>query len=121
MATILVIDDDVSICAVFKEILERRGFSVLIAADGIQGLAAFYRYRPDVVITDILMPGKEGIEVIIEMHRTNPCTKIIAISGGGRVGAPEFLDIAKKFGACETLAKPIGAEKLVQGVERCLQ
>jgi len=52
---------------------------------------------------------------------SNPCAKIIAITGGGRVGAPAFLDIAKKFGACETLAKPVGAEKLVQRVKRCLQ
>ena len=111
---ILVIDDDPIVRHTIQAILEEAGHSVTCAEDGRRGLAAFRRNRPDVVVTDIIMPEKEGIETILELRRIWPEGRIIAISGGGRTEQKDgFLRVAIGCGADAVLAKPFEPEELV--------
>jgi DNA-binding response OmpR family regulator len=120
MAKILVIDDDEAVCEVLELILSRHGHTVLRAANGEQGLDLFYNEEFDLVITDILMPEKEGVETIREMRQADPDVRIIAISGGGSLRAEEYLVFAKKFGADATLVKPIDRAVLLTTVDSVL-
>jgi DNA-binding response OmpR family regulator len=118
---LLVIDDDQVVRHALKQILEKAGYDVTCAADGEQGLAAFRQRRPDLVITDIIMPETEGIEAIIEMRATTPHVPILAISGGGRIDKIDFLRIAKELGATDTMAKPFDADEFLVKVRACLK
>jgi DNA-binding response OmpR family regulator len=117
---VLVIDDDAKITRVLDLKLRKAGYQVIVAANGEAGLNLFKAQQPDMVITDILMPGKEGLETIMELRRDFPEVKIIAISGGGRVGAGECLDLAKKFGAQHTFSKPFTGNEILQAVRELL-
>lgn len=92
--------------------LTAMGHTVEEARDGEQGIAQYEREPADVVLTDLIMPEKEGIETIMELKRKHPNVKIIAMSGGGRVTAADYLQLAKKLGAIRTLAKPFTNEAL---------
>lgn len=118
---ILIIDDDDLVRATVRDILEEAGFAVLDAPDGRQGLEVFERNPVDAVITDILMPEKEGIETILEMRRIRVDVPIIAISGGGATGDLQFLQFAGRLGADRILPKPIDPAQLVQAVRQVLQ
>ncbi len=112
MPHILIIDDDPSVREVLRHGLERSGHQVTEARDGKTGLKA-HRVAPvDLVITDLIMPGMEGLETIMEFKRLYPGLKIIAISGGGTGKAGDYLEMASKFGAHRTVAKPFSVEKL---------
>jgi DNA-binding NtrC family response regulator len=121
MAKILVIDDDVIVRETIIQILEDRGYQVVSAEDGKHGVASFRSEKPDLVITDIIMPEKEGIQTITEIRREKPDAKVIAISGGGRIGNTDFLKIAQKLGASEVIAKPFDPDDFLNRVGRCLQ
>jgi CheY-like chemotaxis protein len=116
MALILVIDDRATMRDLVRRMLERAGHVVLDAEDGDAGLAAFERCRPDLVITDLIMPKKEGIETIRHIKRSRPGTKVIAMSGGDDVN----LHAARRLGADATLAKPFEAVALLDVVTRLL-
>jgi DNA-binding response OmpR family regulator len=118
--TILVIDDEELIRLQIRNALEMEGFTVYEAANGNEGLTRIALSVPDVVITDILMPDKEGIETILELRRLHPTVRIIAISGGGRTGNKDFLRTAKHLGADRTLAKPFGLAELLRLVREVL-
>jgi CheY-like chemotaxis protein len=120
MAKILVIDDDLLVRNTISKILRNGGFEVTLAEDGVRGLASFRRDRPDLIITDIIMPEKEGIETILEIRKEHPAAKIIAVSGGGRVGNADFLAMAKSLGAVAVIAKPFRSEELIDHVRACL-
>ncbi len=120
MATILVIDDDAAMRRLILRVLATRGHALLEAENGEQGLKLLEDQTPDLIITDILMPGKEGIETIREVRERSPDTKIIAISGGGGSHDMMFLDIAKTFGAQASLAKPFRPDELIEVVDRVL-
>ncbi len=120
LARILVIDDEAQVRAFLRSTLEASGHDVAEAADGDAGLQSFATRPADLVITDIVMPKKEGIKTIRTLREHNPALKIIAISGAGRVGDYDFLDIASKFGAARTLAKPFGDRQLVHTVQDIL-
>jgi CheY-like chemotaxis protein len=113
---ILLIDDDALVRQSLTIVLEYAGYEVRCAADGRQGLAAFRERRPDLVISDIVMPEKEGIETIMELRMLSRDCPIIAISGGGRFGRADFLTVAKALGANATLSKPFEAEDLLRMV-----
>jgi len=119
-ANILVIDDDAIVRRTLQEILESEGYQVTCAENGRYGLAAFERRRPDLVITDIIMPDQEGIETIVHLRKVWPEGPIIAISGGGRIGNVDFLQMAERIGADAILAKPFEPEELLSHVARCL-
>ena len=120
MARILIIDDDDAHREMMRDMLEESGFDVLDAENGARGIAVLEAEPVDLVITDILMPEKEGIETIREIRKGYPDVKVIAASGGGRVGNVEFLDLAKKLGAHEVLQKPILMGPLIQMVRALL-
>jgi len=107
MAKILVFDDEPSILLMIKKMLEKEGHEVDIALNGREGIELFEKNKPDLLITDILMPEKEGLETILELRRKYPELKIIAISGGGRIGPDGYLPSAKLFGADLVFQKPL--------------
>ena len=116
MARILVIDDDDAIRLSLKLALEDADHLVEEAADGEEGMTRFRASPADVVITDIFMPEKEGLETIDEIKRDYPQTKIIAISGGGSIGPEDYLEIAERVGADCSLSKPFDVQLLVATV-----
>ena len=120
MARVLVIDDEQLARFTVREILETAGHDVVEAKNGGQGLAYQNADSFDIVVTDIIMPEKEGVETIIEMKRDFPDLPIIAISGGGRTRNLDFLEIAKQYGADSVLAKPFSEEELLSAVDACL-
>ncbi len=117
---ILIIDDDHHILLMVKKMLERAGFEVDLASNGEEGLKLFKKLSVDLVITDIIMPEKEGLETIREMKKLRPDLKIIAMSGGGKVSSKNYLDTAKIFGATRILAKPFTQKQMVSAVRELL-
>jgi DNA-binding response OmpR family regulator len=120
MAHVLVIDDDDHVRSLVRRILEAAGYCVTEAADGQQGLEAFLAEPPDVVITDIFMPKREGLETIMALRREDRSVRIIAVSGGGERGALEHLQTADKLGAMRTLCKPFHRVDLLAAVEEAI-
>ena len=120
MARILVIDDDATVRLSVKLALEDADHAVQAAADGREGTVLFRKSPADLVITDIFMPEKEGLETIDEIKRLRPQTKIIAISGGGRMAPDDYLMIAKSLGADRSLQKPFDIQHLVEVVAELL-
>jgi len=116
MARILIIDDDAQLLDMLRQTLERDGYEVVGASDGKAGLIRYRENPTDLIITDLIMPEKEGIETIIEIRRDFPDVKIIAISGGGRVDPGQYLSIAKSFGVQYTFAKPVERKELLKAV-----
>lgn len=120
MARILIIDDEPVIIQMLQRFLERNGFEVTAASDGAAGLDLQRRTPSDLVITDILMPGKEGFETIRELRRMSPTIKIVAISGGGRNEPQTYLRFATTFGADRAFAKPLDLGQLLTAVTELL-
>ncbi|HEY3917559.1 MAG TPA: response regulator [Stellaceae bacterium] len=117
---ILIIDDEPMVRHMIARILDRAGYQTVSAANGSQGLACFRRDHPALVITDIIMPEREGIGTIRQILRERPGTPIIAISGGTITGAADFLAMARELGATEALRKPFEPADLLDHVTRCL-
>lgn len=120
MKRILVIEDDDSVRKLIRRILEGAGYTVLEAPDGVQGVQVYREQHPDLVLTDIFMPGKEGLETILELGLLDPEVRIIAVSGGGNMGILNPLPMAAKLGALRTLSKPFSGKELVDLVEEIL-
>lgn len=120
MARILIIDDEPYIRAVLRLTLGQVGHAVAEAADGVKGLALLYGSSFDLVITDIVMPEKEGIEVLMELRKRRDPVPVIAISGGGRASGMDYLDTAKLLGARKVLTKPFNTEALLSAVNEVL-
>jgi DNA-binding response OmpR family regulator len=120
MAQILVIDDDADLRDVIMRILKDAGHSVVTAPDGEAGLRAFHEHRFDMVVTDIVMPKREGLEVIREMRQTRADLKILAVSGAGILSRADYLPYAERLGADRVLAKPFMPQELVGAVKELL-
>jgi len=120
MNSVLVIDDDPVVCAVMERVLEGEGYSVTSAGDAQTGISRFGEINPDLVIVDILMPGKEGMATILELREANPEARILAMTGGGNFAAGDVLRIAELLGADNSLKKPFEPATLVATVRRCL-
>jgi DNA-binding response OmpR family regulator len=121
MASLLVIDDEPGLRTFIKEIFQEAGHTVVDAANGTLGFARFKEGSFDLVITDLILPDKEGNEMIAEMRQLRPAQKIIAISGGGPTRSPEFLAVAEELGANEILPKPFSMQDLRRAVAACLE
>jgi DNA-binding response OmpR family regulator len=120
MPRILVVDDEPRIRELFRLFLEREGYQVEAAADGEEGLKLFREDPADLVVTDLIMPRKEGMETIIELRRDFPEAKIIAISGGGRATPESYLKTAQTLGAQRVLMKPFNRDELLEAVAEVL-
>jgi DNA-binding NtrC family response regulator len=120
MTRILLVDDDDLSRGAIHRMLERAGFTVFSTGHGSQAIIRYKTDPTDVVITDLIMPETDGLEIIQELRKIDPAVRILAISGGGRVDAEEYLSVARKFGALEVLPKPFTGQELKQAVERTL-
>ncbi|MEW6304417.1 MAG: response regulator [Verrucomicrobiota bacterium] len=120
MATILVIDDDEQVRFLVQTMLRRAGHEVSLASNGNEGLAAYRANPTALVITDLIMPEKEGLETIQELKQAYPACKIIAMSGGMRQGTLDFLPVAKRLGADYVLPKPFNRSELLAAVAEVL-
>jgi CheY-like chemotaxis protein len=118
MPTILVIDDSADMRELLDRMLRRAGFDVVSAANGRMGLALFKSARPELVITDILMPEMEGIETLRALKQEDPRVRIIAISGVDMT--VDYLRMATWLGAAEALQKPVERACLIETVQRVL-
>jgi len=117
---ILVIDDDPAIRRMIEIVLIAAGYGVMCAPDGEEGIRLFRALRPDLVITDVIMPVQEGIETILGIRREQPGAKIIAMSGGGRIASNDLLTMARNLGADRVLAKPFDIDALTAVVQQTL-
>mgnify|MGYP000149634254 FL=1 len=121
MAKILVIDDEEQLRDLIKKMLTRDGHQVLMAQDGEEGVRGFHQFNPDLIITDIIMPNKDGIEVIMELLKSHPDLPIIAISGGRRAITAGFnLDSAEMLGVKGILQKPFTHQQLQEVIQKTL-
>lgn len=121
MTTILIIDDDEQIRIALSKTLKRAGYETIWANNGEEGIKLFKEKGPDLIITDLIMPEKEGIETIVELRRSYPDVKIIAMSGGGKNGPEDYLPMAKRLGARITLKKPFRVNDLLEAVSKILK
>lgn len=118
MKIILVVDDDQDVRSCVRNILEHSGYNVLEAENGSVGINICRHNLVDLVVVDLFMPEKEGIETIIELRKEYADLKILAISGGiPGYGPDHFLHIAQKLGADGTLDKPFNMQQLLSKVE----
>ncbi|MCB1184088.1 response regulator [bacterium] len=116
MSKIMIVDDDLQIRNMLRLTLEREGYDVCEAEDGMAAVALYAKKDIDLVITDIVMPEKEGIELIMELKGIDPEVRIIAISGGGRINPEDYLKWARRFGVERTFSKPVDRQKLLEAV-----
>jgi DNA-binding response OmpR family regulator len=112
-ANVLVVEDDPEFLRLMSHALGAAGHTVLEAASGEAGLRLFRAEPPDLVVCDIVMPDRDGIELIPEMRELHPEVKLLAISGRQMIGALDVLSLARRLGADATLAKPFTMEALV--------
>jgi DNA-binding response OmpR family regulator len=118
---ILLIDDDEDLCSVLQAALQAAGYEVEYEVDGGRALELQRNASFDVVITDIFMPGREGLETIRQLRHEFPNVRIIAMSGGGDLVAPhDYLRVAGHLGAAKTLNKPFGSDVLIATVREVL-
>jgi len=110
---VLLIDDDLALLALMAHAFSAAGYTTLTADNGRKGLRLLDAYKPDLVVTDIVMPEMEGIGAILQMRRKPQPPKIIAISGAGPGGRRDYLSWAKHLGADEVLAKPFRMSQIV--------
>lgn len=120
MAQVMVVDDDQQVLRLISEIIEKEGHQVIQAADGERASQLFEQHPTDMVITDLLMPNKEGLELIQELRSLRPEVKIIAYSGGGQIEPDNYLDFAKGMGADRVFSKPIPIKELKTAVSELL-
>ncbi|WP_303977892.1 response regulator [Dongia mobilis] len=120
MAHVLLIDDDELVRDMLQTALQLAGHDVTPAGNGREGLEKFAERRPDIVVTDIIMPEQEGIETILAIRRIDQALPIIAMSGGSSLGAVDFLNAARSFGASRVLNKPFSPKDLIAALKDCL-
>ena len=121
MKNILIIDDDKSLRLLLKEKIEKQGYNIIEASNGKEGIDLYHKNNIDLIITDLIMPEKEGIETIIELRKENSNIKIIAISGGGYFNPEDYLEAAEGLGAIKTFMKPIKYDKLIDYINKLLK
>jgi DNA-binding NtrC family response regulator len=117
---ILVVDDETQIRTMLALMLEQEGYTVHTAENGEEGLSLVGRYTFDLVITDMIMPVKDGLKFIMELVRDYPDLKVLAISGGGAIKAERYLTMAGYLGDIATLEKPFKREVLLAMVKQLI-
>ncbi len=123
MTTILIIDDDLACRKAHRHLINQEGYDIFEASDGKEAIGLCKNLPMDIVITDLFMPEKEGIETIIELRRDFPKVKIIVVSGGSKKksGLSTTLHMAKKLGAQFTFIKPVNKLELVSAIQKLLE
>ncbi|ADW17241.1 response regulator receiver protein [Desulfobulbus propionicus DSM 2032] len=118
---ILVIDDDEQMRILLRQVMEWAGYEVTEAGDGREGMHKQRRQPANLVITDLIMPEQEGLKTITSLKKEFPEVKIIAISGGGRIGPEAYLPAAQELGADRVFSKPFEVRELVDAVKELLE
>lgn len=118
--SILVVDDEPDLCDLISRMLVRAGHKVTCAGDGDEASRVIATQKFDLVLTDVIMPEKDGIEVIGELRRKQPNVRIVAMSGGGHVALDQYLKIAKGMGAHNVLQKPFSSDELLAALEAAM-
>lgn len=121
MPRILLVDDDDLLRKMLRITLVKMGHEVFEAHSGEEAIYQVHGAAPDILITDIIMPGKEGLEIIGELRRLQPAAKILAISGSGRIVKTNYLKMARAQGADAVLAKPFSNEELATVLRQLLE
>lgn len=117
MAGILLVEDNDDLRTMLRHLLEKRNHKIIEARNGREAVKKFKSVMTDMVITDILMPEQDGIGLILELKKLKPELYIIAISGGGKIGPSNYLDIARTLGADAVFPKPFNVNHLIEEVE----
>ena len=117
MKRVLVIDDSITITGILRSYLADEGFDVITAGNGNEGIKMIEEYHPDLVITDIIMPERNGIEVVMHLKFHHPEIRIIAISSGGTITAREHLANIQKLGADYILEKPFTRDEILSAAK----
>jgi CheY-like chemotaxis protein len=120
MARVLVVDDSAAVRGVARAFLERQGHEVAEAGDGAEAVRAFCAQEADLILCDVFMPGKDGLQTIRELRALRPDVKVVAMSGGGRKIGVDLLGVARAFGAAATLPKPFDAAAVAGAVRQAL-
>lgn len=117
---ILVIDDEPTALDLLRRILEMNGYEVLSAVNGQKGVELFQQQPCDLVITDMVMPVKDGLQTILDLRSEEPDLPVIAISGGGTISKERYLAVAGYLDNVITIAKPFAIEDITQAVKKLL-
>jgi DNA-binding response OmpR family regulator len=120
MAGILIVEDHKDFREMLKIYLSKRKYTVIEASDGREAILKFKPDITDLVITDLIMPDEDGLKVIIKIRQIKPEIKIIAISGGGKAGPGNYLNVAKALGADEVIPKPFSMRTLISKINELL-
>lgn len=120
MATILLVEDDDLVRDMLTQILQRASHQVLCASNGEEATELLKKEKPDIMVTDIIMPKKSGITLISEVKNRHPGMEIIAISGGGRLDPTGYLDLSESLGASVSFEKPIDNTALLMAIDLLL-
>jgi CheY-like chemotaxis protein len=120
MAGILIVEDDEDLREMLKISLLARKYTVLEASNGKDALLRFKPLITDMVITDLIMPDEDGLKVIMKIKEIKPAIKVIAISGGGKAGPGNYLNLAKALGADEIYSKPFSVNELIKKIGELL-
>lgn len=118
---ILVIDDEPTALDLLRRILEMKGYEVAVAKNGQEGVELFEQHPCDLVITDMVMPIKDGLQTILDLRVEAPGLPVIAISGGGTISKERYLAVAGYLDRVITIAKPFAIEQIIEAVEKLLQ
>jgi len=120
MIRILVIDDEPSVLDVLRKILQIEGYEVITAANGEEGLELFRQISCDLVITDMVMPVKDGLQTILDLRKEKPDLPVIAMSGGGTISKERYLVVAGYLDRVITIPKPFSVESITEAVVKLL-
>ena len=120
MPGILIVEDENDLREMIKTSLLRRKYAVLEAVNGKEAIMHFKPTLTDLVVTDLIMPDEDGLKVIIKLKELKPSIKIIAISGGGKVGPGSYLNLAKALGANAIFSKPFSINDLLMKIDELL-
>lgn len=118
---LLVVDDDANIRQIIKLLLESAGYRVFCATDGQEAVKMLAGQTFDLVLTDMLMPGSDGLELLSAIKKSRSPIKVLVMSGGGMIGVADYLKVAKKLGAHGVLEKPFTSETLLSTVADLLK
>jgi two-component system response regulator (stage 0 sporulation protein F) len=121
MATILLVEDDDLVKDMLAQVLERASHKVISARDGDEATELLKTVKPDIMVTDLIMPKKSGVTLISEVKNKHPNMEIIAISGGGRLDPIGYLDLSESIGATVSFEKPVDNAALLMAIDLLLQ
>ncbi|MBW1635787.1 MAG: response regulator [Deltaproteobacteria bacterium] len=120
MKRILIIDDEQIVLEVLCKILELEGYEVVTAASGDEGIELFAQNPFDLVVTDMVMPGKDGLQTILALRQESPDLAVIAMSGGGTISKERYLAVAGYLDGIVTITKPFSLESITEAVAELL-